>query len=393
MKHQSYKKRKLFKIIGLSFFFAVLLFELYLWNTKRLYVNKTLANTIFKGRLGPDIDELKWYPYNTISPPNQTWHWGQKYTKSSLSDSTIQLFNMYETEAFVAIQADTIIYEYYRAGYDTFSMANSFSMAKSFTAMLIGCAIRDGLIASVADPIGKYIPELSNDARGAITIEQLLTMSSGIAFDETYSSPFAWPSAAYYGPNVKALTLNSELSYKPGTIWSYKGGDTQLLGIILSNVTGKSISEYASDKLWKPMGASHAAYWSTDEQGMEKVSCCYYSHARDFARFARLMMHHGNWNGLQLIDSSYVEHSIKPASHLIDDEGNSLTKYGYQWWLMQHAGHEIFYARGIRGQYVFAIPDKQMIVVRIGHKRAPKSGHAIPADIYVYLNAAMELAN
>lgn len=393
MKQKTHRKRKALKVIGLLVLAVLVLFEFYLWNTKRLYVNKTLANTIFKGRLGPDIDELNWYPFHAIAPADEVWHWPVCYSSALLSDSTIQLFKQYETEAYIVIQADTIRYEYYRAGYDTFSMANSFSMAKSFTAMLIGCAMKDGLISAVSDPIGKYIPELAKDERGAITIEQLLTMSSGIGFDETYSSPFAWPSAAYYGPDVNKLTLNSVSQTKPGKVWSYKGGDTQLLGIILKNVTGKSIAEYMAEKLWKPMGATHTAYWSTDEQGMEKVSCCYYSHARDFARFARLMMHGGNWNGVQLVDSTYVQQSIMPANYLTDDEGQRLTKYGFQWWLMQHAGHEIFYARGIRGQYVFAIPDKQMIVVRIGHKRAPKSGHGIPADIDVYLNAALELAN
>jgi CubicO group peptidase (beta-lactamase class C family) len=393
MNQKTQKNRKRLLIIVLMVSVLFLTFEFYLWNTKRLYVNKTIANTILKGRLGPDIDELNWHPYNTITGAQKAWMWPLNYVNTAPSDSIIQLFEQYETEAYLVIQSDTIIYEYYKSGYDTFSMANSFSMAKSFTAMLIGCAIRDGLIKNINEPIANYISELASDERGAITIMQLLTMSSGIGFDETYSSPFAWPSAAYYGPDVNQLTLNSSIHVKPGTIWSYKGGDTQLLGMILRKVTGKSIAEYASEKLWQPMGATHNAYWSTDEQGMEKVSCCYYSHARDFARFARLMLNQGSWNGVQLIDSLYVQQSIQPATYLTDDEGNNLTKYGFQWWLLQHQGYDIFYARGIRGQYVFAIPEKQMIVVRIGHKRASKAGHGIPADIYVYLNTALGMVN
>ena len=125
---------------------------------------------------------------------------------------------------------------------------------------------------------------------------------------------------------------------------------------------------------------------------MEKVSCCFYTNARDFARIAKLYMNKGNWNGIQIVDTNYVNESLS-AANLLDKEGKQNDKYGYQWWLMKHNGHHIFYMRGIRGQYVFAIPDLKTIVVRLGHKRASKSGDDLPPDIYIYLDAALALSN
>ena len=154
----------------------------------------------------------------------------------------------------------------------------------------------------------------------------------------------------------------------------------------------KSIAEYASEKLWKPLGAEHPAYWSTDEQGMEKVSCCWYSNARDFARLARLMMRYGNWDGNQIIDSSYAIASVKAAGDLVDSETKlPIKKYGYQWWLLEYKNHPVFFMRGIRGQYVFAIPDEHLIIVRLGHKRDPLKWNDIPVDVYFYLDVGIGL--
>jgi CubicO group peptidase (beta-lactamase class C family) len=264
-------------------------------------------------------------------------------------------------------------------------------MAKSITAMLVGCAFKDGLIKSVNEPVANYLDEFKVGNLQKITIKHLLTMSSGLGFKEDYSSMFSWPAEAYYGSDVNSLTIEqAKVCAEPGKTWFYKGGDTQLLGIILKKVTGKTVAQYASEKLWKPMGAEQPAFWSLDEQGMEKVSCCWYSNAKDFARIAKLMMNYGNWNGLQIIDSAYVVDAITPVI-LLDSKGNKSKQYGYQWWLMNHKGHDVFYARGIRGQYIFAIPDTKTIAVRLGHKRAKKEGDELPEDIFVYLDAALSM--
>lgn len=383
---------KFLKWTAISIGAIFLVAELYILLSGNVYLNRLLPLTIFSGKLNPDIDELELFPKREITNGTpQPWLVSPLFNKVQPSDTLLKKMSDYQTVSYVVIRNDSLLFEKHWEGYNDTSYANSFSMAKSFTAVLIGCAIRDGLIKSVDEPVGNYLPQFKEGELTKITIRHLLTMSSGLGFKEDYSSLFSWPAEAYYGDDVNTLTLTqSKVETPPGKIWFYKGGDTQLLGMILKLVTGKNVSAYAAEKLWKPMGAEHPAYWSLDEKGMEKVSCCWYTNARDFARIAKLMMQMGNWNGLQLLDSSFVQACTTPAE-LLDRDGKPSLQYGFQWWLMTHKGHQIFYARGIRGQYIFAIPDSKTIVVRLGHKRASKKGDELPEDIFVYLDAALSL--
>lgn len=359
----------------------------------KTFLNRVFALTIFSGKLSPDIDELHLFPYREMAANKpQPWAVSVNYNKAKIDANLLKKMELFKTTSFLVIKNDSIIYENYWEQYNDKSFTNSFSMAKSFTAALIGIAIKQGLIKSVNEPIGNYIDSYKEGDKAKITIKHLLTMSSGIDFDETYSSPWAWPSEAYYGNNVNALTLNAGIKEAPGITWKYKGGDTQLLGIILKKVLGnKTVSQFAAENLWQKMGAEQPAFWSLDKaNGMEKVSCCWYATARDFARFAKLYLNKGNWNGEQLIDSSYIQESIQLAN-LKDIDGKPNDKYGYQWWVMKHKGQDIFYCRGIRGQYIFAVPDSNLIVVRTGHKRANKKGDELPDDIFVYLDIALAL--
>lgn len=357
------------------------------------FLNKVLLLTVFSGKLGPDIDELNLFPYRTIDTAKaQPWPISANYNQTKINAELMQKMESFKTTSFLVIKNDSILYENYWEQYTDKSVSNSFSMAKSFTAALIGIAIKQGLIKSVDEPVSNYIESFATGEKAKITIKHLLTMSSGLDFDETYTSPWAWPSEAYYGNDVNALTLKANVLETPGITWKYKGGDSQLLGIILKKVLGeKSISEFASENLWKKIGAENLAYWSLDKKdGMEKVSCCWYSTARDYARFAKLYMQKGNWNGEQIIDTTFINQSVQLAN-LKDINGNQNDKYGYQWWIMKHNGIDVFYCRGIRGQYIFAIPSKQLIVVRGGHKRASKKGDELPDDIFVYLDIALSL--
>jgi CubicO group peptidase (beta-lactamase class C family) len=359
----------------------------------KTFLNRVFAMTIFSGKMSPDIDELNLFPFREMDATKpQPWAVSVNYNKAKIDASLMQKMESFKTTSFLVIKNDSIIYENYWEQYNDKSVTNSFSMAKSFTAALIGIAIKKGLIKSVDEPVGNYIDSYKEGDKAKITIKHLLTMSSGIDFDETYSSPWAWPSEAYYGIDVNALTLKAVVKETPGITWKYKGGDTQLLGIILKKVLGyKTVSQFAAENLWQKMGAEQPAFWSLDKaNGMEKVSCCWYATARDFARFAKLYMNKGNWNGEQLLDSSYIQESIILAD-LKDIDGKPNDKYGYQWWIMKHKGQDIFYCRGIRGQYIFAVPDSNLIVVRTGHKRANKKGDELPDDIFVYLDIALAL--
>ncbi len=382
---------KIIKRILIGLVAIIFIAELLLVFTGNLYVNKVLAMTIMVGKTGPDIDELEMFPKREIANNEpQPWKISSQFNKQKIREESLGKFAQYKTVAFLVVKNDSILHEEYWEGYNDHSLVNSFSMAKSINALLVGCALKDGLIKNLDEPVGNYLEEFKQGDKSKITIKHLLTMSSGIDFKEEYVSPLAWPAEAYYGPDVTSTVTNVKMKYEPGKIWHYKGGDAQLLGTILKKITGKNVADYAAEKLWKPIGAEDKAFWSTDEKGMEKVSCCFYTNARDYARIAKLYLNFGSWNGHQIVDSAYVKESIT-AANLVDREGKQNDKYGYQWWLMNYKSHPIFYMRGIRGQYIFAIPDMKIIVVRLGHKRAAKAGDELPADIFAYLDAAMEM--
>ncbi len=380
------------KVLGVLLFLLIVI-ELGLYIAGYGYVNKLLRLTVLKGRSGPVINDLNEFPSAIVANgKSQAWFKSTQYAKLALDTAQERQVNSYKTTALLVIQNDSILYENYNDEAGVGVLSNSFSMAKSIQSILIGIALKKNLISSVNDPIRKYLPELNPEKFDKILIKHLLWMASGLDFNETYNSPFAWPAKAYYGNDVNATVLSPEVVVVPGTLFKYKGGDTQLLGMLLKKLCGTSISEFASKELWSKIGSEYPAQWGTDlPDGMEKVSCCYYSTARDFARLGKLMMQMGNWNGEQLIDSSFVKESITP-SMILNTAGEKVNYYGYQWWLANYQGYDVFYARGILGQYIFCIPSKNILIVRLGHLRAPKTGDEMPSDAKLYLDIGMKFA-
>ena len=380
--------KKIFKWLIILLFSVCAIFIL----SGKSYLFKAVANTYLKGRSGPSISEYKIFSYNEVKNDTaQDWAPASDYNQHKLSPEQRSSIENYKTIAFLVLKNDSIKFEEYWDGFSDTSHTNSFSMGKTIVSILTGIAIDEHKIKSVDEPIGNFLPEFAQGSNAKVTIKNLLTMSSGINFDEDYINPFAYPAAAYYGENLKELTYDYQVTEEPGKVWNYLSGNTELLSFIVAKATGKNISEYASEKLWKPMGANHTAYWSLDnEKGVEKAYCCFNSNARDFARFGALYLHEGNWKGKQLVSKDYVRQSVTPAN-LIDDNGNKNNKYGYSWWLLNYKNHPVFYMRGILGQYVFVIPDKNMVVVRLGHKRDQEKVNDHPKDVYVFLDVALAM--
>jgi CubicO group peptidase (beta-lactamase class C family) len=360
----------------------------------RTYLYKGIWNTYLKGRPGPSIDEYQIFENSEVAAGTYIpWHHSKKYSSKTIPASLTGEFESMKTIAYVIIKDDSLIHEQYWDGYGEDSHTNSFSMAKTFVSILIGIAIDEGKIKSVNQPVSDFLPEFKEGENAKLTIEHLLNMSSGIDFDENYVNPFAYPAAAYYGTDLKKLTSNYSVKDVPGKTFKYLSGNSVLLGFILEKATGKTLSEYASEKLWKPLGAKNKAFWSLDHKsGMEKAYCCFNSNAPDFARIGQLFLDSGKFNGTPIVSSDYVVNSIKTAD-LVDVNGEKNEKYGYAWWIIpDHKGHRIHYARGILGQYIICIPDKNMVVVRLGKKRekqTPAEDH--PKDVFAYIDAALEM--
>ncbi|MFP9115680.1 serine hydrolase domain-containing protein [Flavobacterium sp. RHBU_3] len=266
-----------------------------------------------------------------------------------------------KTVAFLIIKNDTLLCEKYYNGYTEESVVASFSMAKSITSILIGCAIDDGLILSVEEPVIKYIPELSGKGMDNLSIKNVLQMASGIEFNESYVNPFGDAATYYYGRDLRKAIYKRKLQNKPGTTFSYSSGDTQILGLVLERaLKGKKITEYLEEKLWKPLGMEYDATWSLDREkdGLEKTFCCVNARARDFAKIGRLFLNKGDWNGKQVVSKEWVEACTTP-----DTLEGGAPYYKYQWWLEKGGNYT---ATGILGQFVYVSPKNDVIIVRLG---------------------------
>jgi CubicO group peptidase (beta-lactamase class C family) len=267
-----------------------------------------------------------------------------------------------KTVAFLIIHDDIIVYEKYFSGYDSASVVPSFSMAKSYTSALIGCAIDDGLIQSVDEPVTNYIPELKKNGFEKVTIKHLLQMTSGLDFNESYYDPFGDAAAFYYGKKLKENTLHLTLKRAPGIQFDYTSGTTQILGLVLERaLKTENITHYFDRKIWFPLEMEFDGSWSIDKNdGMEKTFCCINARARDFAKFGRLYLNNGNWNGKQVISANWIKESTTP-----DVTNGGTNYYKYQWWLSPNDPGS-FYAEGHLGQYIYVNPAKKLIIVRLG---------------------------
>jgi CubicO group peptidase (beta-lactamase class C family) len=267
-----------------------------------------------------------------------------------------------KTVAFLIIKNDSIYYEKYFKGYENTSIVPPFSMAKSILFILIGCAIDEGLIKSVNDPVTDYIPELKKNGFGKVTVKHLLQMTSGAKFNESYINPFGDAAALYYGLNLEKLILNRKLKHEPGSRFEYVSGNSQVLGFVLARaLKEKTVTEYLQEKIWTPLGMEYDASWSLDKKrnGMEKTFCCINARTRDYAKIGRLYQNKGNWNGKQIVSENWVEESTKR-----DTSAGSWVHYQYQWWLPSTRND--FMAQGILGQFIYVNPAKNLIIVRLG---------------------------
>ncbi len=376
------KKRYIFLLVIIS----LLIFFL------ALPSNKYLLKALIYQKA--DIDDYKIFFNRTVkSGECQPWAIGKNYNKNPIPEKYQKILINLRTVAFLVIKDTAIIHESYYEGYNQNSYSNAFSMTKSIISLLIGCAIDEGYIKNLDQPVADFIPEYKNGTNDKLTIRQVLTMSSGLNWDESYSNPFSITTKSYYGNNLKSLINNLRVVEKSGVQFKYLSGNTQLLAFVLEKATGKKVSDYASEKIWIPIGACNSALWSLDKNnGDEKAYCCFNSDARDFARIGQLILNKGNWRGKQLVSSKYIKETTSPASWLKDETGKKqLDYYGYHWWLMTFRGQKVIYARGILGQYIFILPDKNIVIVRLGEKRCSLKTDNRPSDIYVWLNLAMEL--
>ncbi len=475
----------------------------------------------------PKIDHYPLFGRAVVAAGDpQPWPYAPGVADARVPDSAEAAFAALETTAYLVVKDGQIVLEQYWDGYADTLWSNSFSMAKSVVSLLVGCAIDDGYIRSVDQPVADFLPggwtwrpeagsrqravaEASasvgagscvgssvetlvgsdeDDADAVVAsvgagspvgspvetlvgsdemnatidtaavplrIRDLLTMSAGFRWNESSASLFSPTTQIYYGGDLEAILNRVRFKERPGLYFEYQSGVTQLLAMVLTRAVGRPLADYASEKLWRPLGAEEDAIWSTDGKGVEKAFCCFNSNARDFARIGQLILQHGRWNGVPLVDSAYLRAAVTPADYLLTHDGtgeplprrngfgagisdpgsrpasvgsenrpepaaaepaelatglaesvgaaesaprgladqNHCTYYGYQMWIAELRGHTMPYCRGILGQYIIVIPDENMVVVRLGRARsdARDPRQAYTRDLELWVNTALDL--
>ncbi len=280
----------------------------------------------------------------------------------------------YETEAFLAntrtsallvVKDDVIKYEQYFLGGGEDTLFSSNSMGKSFVSALLGIAVSEGDVEDIEDPIGKYVPEFVGTDLETIPIRACLQMASGIDFDEdTDMSGFSM--RTLLGSPAMKVIAKYGVQEAPYTYRRYLSINTEILGAVITNATGRSLAEYMEEKLWKRIGTAHDAYW-TLSNGTELAMGGLSVSLRDYARFARLYLNAGSYNGTQILPADWVQDSFdvskaysKPGAN--HDAYNAIG-YGYQWWVPEGDEGE-FMAIGVYGQWIYVNPTSQVIIVK-----------------------------
>jgi len=262
----------------------------------------------------------------------------------------------------VILQDGKVRYENYGLKLDPTDRWTSFSVAKAFTSTLVGAAIKDGYIDDITDPLTKYIPELSGSAYEGVTIQHLITMSSGVAWSEIYDDPKS--DVIRYQSHVPTPGMLQVVSYMrtlkrshpPGTVWNYSTGETDLVGVLLINATGKTLSEYLSEKVWKPYGMEADATWLTRDPGVEISGCCLQARIRDFARYGQFMLEGASIANEQIVPENWVKEATKGRFDLPILPG---AKYAYQWIEFPDGS---FGHYGIFGQAILIDPKRKLVI-------------------------------
>lgn len=309
-------------------------------------------------KISSGTDTFQFLKEDNVALADEFYFEGTMYSTENFMEDT-------KTSAMLVIKDDVIKYENYFLGGDESTLFSSNSMGKSFVSALMGIAVAEGSVASIDDPIGKYIPEFRNTELENIPIKACLQMASGIDFNEdTDMSGFSM--RTLLGTPAMKVIAKYGVQEEPYTYRRYLSINTEILGRIITNATGSSLAEYMEQKLWRKIGAAHDAYW-TLSNGTELAMGGLSVSLRDYARFARLYLNGGNWNGEQILDKDWVRDSMNASAEYSKPGANSdaynAIGYGYQWWVP--AGDEDeFMAIGVYGQWIYVNPTKRVIIVK-----------------------------
>lgn len=346
------------------------------------YLFKGIKETYLRGETSATIDDGKYFRSHIIAKGNpKPWVKDSLYNKNPLPKDLVENLKNSKTASFLIIKNGKLLHEQYWDGYNQNSKTNSFSMAKAVNVILLGEAIEDGRIKNLDQRFSDFYPAYENVEFGNhLTVGELATMEAGLNWRESYSSPFSENAKAYYGKSLAEATLLRGFNYEPGTKFEYQSGTSQLLGFAIRRAINKTIAEYASEKLWKPLGMEQNAEWTVDDNGMEKTFCCIQSNSRDYGKLGQLLLNNGKVDSLQVLNSNFIEKMRTPTKL-------SNGVYGMGLWINCDAPIKHYYFRGILGQFIIIIPEKQMVIVRTGSYVKPEvDAKGRPQQVEFFVN-------
>lgn len=353
---------------------------------------------IYDGRLMPDIQINTFRNIHRLFPTRAVSR-GENVTpfpraEHSLSDfnfsldgETWDLFDVLalnRVSAMMIVKDDTVVFEQYFMGNHAATRWMSMSVVKTITVMLIGAAIEDGYIASLQDPVTRYLPQLEGSAYANVSVEQIIAMTSGVDWNETYTDPASdrrrMLDAQLDQEPGDILNLMAGLAQHspPGTRWNYSTGETHIAGALVQAATGKWVADYLSEKLWIPLGMESAAsWWLESPAGLEVGGSGLSATLRDYTRFGQFLLHEGVINGERVVPAGFVSRAgtrTVVAGEPVD--------YGYGLWPLHGNSYA---AIGIFGQYVFVDPDLDLVVTIWSAQSKPVGRQGI--DEYAFLAA------
>lgn len=325
------------------------------------YLFKAVRETYLRGETGSSTADGIYFPSHVITKGvSKPWQTDSRYNKQALSKTLVKELEESKTSSFLIIKDGKILHEQYWNGNNSESLTNSFSMAKAVTVMLVGKALEEKKIKSLDQPYSDFFRNYSTlDLGKHLTLAHLAKMEAGLYWKEDYKNPFLPNAKAYYGKSLEEAVLLRGFKTKPGSTFEYQSGATQLLGFALRKSLPGTIAEYASKKLWQPLGMEQNATWNTDEAGMEKTFCCINGTTRDFAKLGYLFLNKGNFAGQQILTEEFLVKMQTPTPL-------SAGAYGLGLWINNDAAVKHYYFWGLYGQYIIVVPEKNMVIVRTG---------------------------
>ena len=294
--------------------------------------------------------------------------------------------------ALMVLHNGQVRLERYGLDFDSEGRWTSFSVAKSLTSTLVGMAVRDGHIKSMDDKVSDYIAEMKGSAYDDVSIRQLLTMTSGVAWNENYDDPKS--DVAQFNNHKPKDGEDAVVSYlrklpravPAGTRWLYSTGETNLVGVLVARATKKTLSDYLSEKIWRPVGMAQQATWILSKTGQEISGCCLQAATQDFARFGQFILSGAQINGQPTLPEGWLSEATTSRTGI----GQPGRGYGYQWWTYDNGS---FAARGIFGQGIFIDPARQLVIAsnaNWGHNATDPTATAAREAFYVAVQQAVD---